>query len=112
MLIPVCSPCKTLISLSFKILSKYFPTSTPIHFRFILWATAQVVPLPAKKSNTRLPCSLLISKIRLNKRSGFLPFFNFTNPSLAIPAHEISFQKSESNSVGVFTPSITLILFE
>ena len=48
----------------------YLPKSTPIHLRPNFSATAQVVPLPQKKSATKSP-SLLLALIILERRFSF-----------------------------------------
>ena len=47
------------------------PSSTMIQRRPILWATAPVVPEPAKESRTRSPGLVAISNNSLKSRSGF-----------------------------------------
>src|SRR5262245_49059177 len=53
-----------------------------IQRRPILWATAPVVPEPAKESSTQSPGFVVSSITRFNKPSGFFPFGKSTPPSL------------------------------
>ena len=82
-----------------------------IQRRPILWATAPVVPEPAKESRTRSPGLVASSKQRLINFSGFFPFRKVTFPSFAIPSHAISFQILVSSAVADSFPSISATFF-